>query len=373
MGQLNARRVAAAKAGKHSDGDGLILVVTPAGSKRWIYRYQIRGRRRDMGLGSHPPVTLAEAREKAAEARALVRRGVDPLEVKAAPRTPTFASAAAVYIRAHRHQWARRHALNWVRSLRRHARPLLDKPVDQIALDDVLRVLQPIWRTKPKAAPDLRQRIEAVLNLAKVRGWRSGENPAQWRGNLELLLSSRPPAVHHPALPWAEVPALYAELPMDVAGDCLRLIILAAARVSELRELRWTEIEAELIRLPAERTKQRREHLIPMTGEMRRVLGRQPVTGGFVFEGRVIGRPVGDGTLRRLLKGLRPAATIHGCRSSFRDWCEETGGNRLAAELCLGHTVGSAVERAYRRSDLMTQRRVLLERWAQHVVGGETS
>jgi integrase len=371
VGQLNARRVATAKAGKHHDGGGLMLLVSPKGSKRWVYRYQIRGRRRDMGIGSCPPVLLAEARERAADARAMVRRGIDPLEGRKTP--PTFATAAASYIRAHRRDWSPRWARQWASGLRQHAGGLRAMPVDAIGTEHVLRALQPLWGRAPRTGRRVRQKIETVLDAAAARGWRSGENPARWRGHLEHLLSRPAPSVPFEMVDWREIPKLYAELPETVAGNAVRFAILTAARAGEVRFATREEIDGDWWSLAAGRTKQRRRHEVPLSPQALALLARLPNTGPLLFEGRTEGRPIGPGALRHALATAGYPIPAHGLRATFRTWAGEVSGAPYdVIEMSLGHAVGTGLERRYNRAELRDRRRALLERWADFCTGSRT-
>ena len=276
MANLTARFVASAKPGKHSDGDGLILAVSPTGAKKWILRYQLAGRRRDMVLGHLDDLPLAQAREKASAARALVRAGTDPMDARHVEQTaiPTFTQAAARFIRSKRHEWSnRKHARQWTATLKTYARPIIgSKPVNEIATEDVLRILQPIWTAKPETAKRVQGRIENVLDYASAMKWRDESNPARWRGHLNKLLAA-PVKVkrsqnggttrHHPAMPYAEVPAFMADLGKlaSVSALALRFTILTACRTSEVLQAQWREIDLDAATwtIPATRMKARRE------------------------------------------------------------------------------------------------------------------
>jgi integrase len=367
--------------GKFLDGGGLVLHVVNERKRYWVYRFSFDGREKSMSLGSAAILSLADARVLHAEARRKVMLGIDPLverqRAKAARlATVSFAEAAERYIAAHRAGWRGRSEEHWRQTLTDHALPHLgQRPVDRVTVDDVLAVLSPIWSTKNVTASTVRSRVELVLSYAKARGWRSGENPARWRDHLDHLLP-KPGRVHRiehrPALDWREDPALMAALANDhsMASQCLRFLILTGARSGEARAATWGEfdLDAAVWTLPAEHMKARREHRVPLSEPaLAIVIALAPVrTGALVFAGRVRGRPVSDNGLTRALRRAGcDGCTVHGFRSTFRDWCADTGQPADLAEMALAHQVGSAVERSYRRSDVLERRRLLMEQWAR--------
>ena len=385
IGRLTALAVSRAKQpGMHPDGGGLYLQVTRSQGRSWVYRYARDGKTHYMGLGSLTAVSLAEARTRAAEARRLVSAGIDPIgardgkmatERAAAAKQVTFAEAAEAFIKAHKAGWRNaKHGQQWRNTLAAHVHPLLGAlPVQQIDAGLVVRVLEPIWSTTPETASRVRQRIEAVLDSATARGQRTGENPARWRGHLENLLpalSKVKRVRHHPALPYAELGAFMADLRKQegLAARALELLILTAARTTEAAASRWSELDlaAALWTIPAERIKSGREHRVPLAPAavaLLRKLARAQISE-FVFPGRP-GRPLSGGALLALLKRMgRTHLTVHGFRSTFRDWCADTGKPADLAEAALAHVTGSAVTRAYQRSDLLEARRSLMEQWA---------
>jgi integrase len=375
--------------GKYLDGHGLVLHVVTVAKRYWVFRYVHDGRERSMSLGSAAVLTLADARALHTEARRKLMLGVDPLaerqqaqrEAKAQrAATMSFSEAAARYIQAHRDGWRGRTEGHWRSSLAIHAGPVFgSKPVDTIDIDDVLAVLGPIWTTKNPLAVILRSRIELVLSFAKARGWRTGENPARWRDHLGAALP-KPAKVHtvahRAALDWRKAPALMAALEAaeghrgGMASRALRFLMLTCARSSEVRLARWCEFDPAnaLWVIPGSRMKARAEHRVPLSDAALAIL--RPLaslrTGeGLVFLGHVRGRGIGDVTLTRALHGAGYTdVTVHGMRSTFRDWCADHGHPGDLAEIALAHTVGSAVERSYRRSDVLERRRKLMERWA---------
>ena len=414
---LTALVVRQAGPGTHVDGDGLMLVVRPSGSATWTLRYQLSGRRRDMGLGPARglgAVTLADARDRAAAARRLIRDGIDPLDhrdrqaaeaeaaaaegaAEAAARDRTFQKVAALYIASHEGGWRNaKHAAQWSASLAAHAYPHIGAvPVADVGTPHVLAALEPIWRTKTETASRLRGRIEAILDYARVQGWREGENPARWRGHLDHLLPKRSKVArveHHPALPWQRMPAFVRALRRKPGHGARALLfaILTATRSGEVRGMTWREVDLEggMWTVPASRMKAGKEHRVPLSPAAVDVLWDQSPEAGkpdpddLVFPGQRQGRPLSDMTLSALVRGmatdgLKPGepprwcdaagavVVPHGFRSTFRDWAAETTAHpREVAEAALAHTLESRVEAAYRRGDLLEKRRRLMEEWA---------
>jgi integrase len=373
------------KPGMHSDGGGLYLRVSDAGTKSWIFRFTQAGRLRDMGLGSVNDVTLAAARRRAAEYRELRTEGVDPISYRRASvarqlasdaKSLTFKECAARYIQSHESGWSARHTQDWNHSLQAHAYPVLgDLPVRLIEVAHVMQVLGPMWKDKTVTAGRVRGRIEAILDWAKVSGFRDGENPARWRGHLDHLLPAarRVRAVeHHVALPYQQVGAFMARLRenMSMAARCLEFTILTAARRGEARFATWDEIdfEAKTWTVPAARMKSGREHRVPLSKPALALLKDLWAIrrGETIFHGMRSG-PVAGITVLMLAKQIGGAITIHGMRSAFRDWAaEQTNFPREVAEMALAHAVGDAVERAYARTDLFERRRKLMEAWAAY-------
>jgi integrase len=378
-----------AEPGKHACGAGLYLQVAPSGARSWLFRYSAAGRMREFGLGSYPLVTLAMARTAADKARLEKRNGQDPIEARraakvaerAAANAPnaTFASVAEAYITQHAPSWRNpKSADQWRASLAAYAYPLIgNKSCGTICSADVLDVLRPIWTTKSVTASRVRQRVEAVLDAAKVRGLRTGDNPALWKGNLAHALPSIArvhKVANHEALPSEALPAVMAKLAAasGMAAKCLQFIALTAARASEATKATWAEIDfdASVWTVPAARMKGGKPHRVPLSDEalaiLRSIQPTEPDAAAVVFGGQVEGKPI---SLTALMKALRRAcrtmATVHGLRSTFRDWCAVRGVQRELAELALAHAVGTEVERAYQRSDLLEQRRELMQQWAK--------
>jgi integrase len=372
----------------YPDGGGLYLCVGSESARSWIFRFSRDGRTRYMGLGSLAAVSLAEARQKAAEARRVLAGGQDPIAVRdaqdAAARAleataMTFRQCAEAYIAAHKDGWrSTKHAAQWFTTLETYAFPTFgDLPVAAVDVGLVLKVLEPIWQAKTETASRLRGRIEVVLSWAKTRGYRSGENPAAWRGHLQNLLPPRRKVRqvrHLPALPYPEIGNFMAELRAEqggVAARALEFTVLCTTRTSETLGARWDEIDlaTKTWTIPAERMKGGKAHRVPLSAASLTVL--QAMSGirmnDFVFPGRGAGRPLGGRALIDVLARMgRRAITVHGFRASFRSWAaEQTRYPREICEQALGHVVGSSVERAYQRSDVIDHRRQLMAEWAR--------
>lgn len=379
MRKLTTKAVAGKlKPGMHNDGEGLYLHVSKTEAKSWILRTRVHGKKTDIGLGSASLVPLAKARDRARNLRAIARDGGDPLaENRKAAGTPTFSEAAWQVWREQIETTARneKHKAQWINTLREYAFPVIgDRKVDKVQSNDILAVLQPIWLTKPETARRVRQRLRTVLDWAIAARHRTEANPL---AGIETALPKQQDEVeHHTAVSWEDMPGLMGRIAeaRGIAAIALRFCILTAARSGEVREACWDEIDWEkaLWIVPAARMKGKKEHRVPLTPQALSVL--EEVKGldeRLIFPGRKPGKPMSDMTLIAVLKRLDVDATVHGCRSSFRDWAaERTSVPREIAELCLAHKVGNAVERAYARSDLLHKRRGLLERWAEFCLGG---
>ncbi len=367
--------------GFYSDGNGLYLQVRP-GSKTWAFRFMINRRARTMGLGPVALVSLAKAREAALEARKLVRQGIDPIEHRKSqqsrPGVPTFAAAAEIYIESQRAGWGNaKHASQWSNTLTTYAGPAFGElPVSEVSIEHVVKALEPIWLKKRETASRVRGRIERVLDWAKTRGYREGENPARWSGHLEHSL---PPhrriqrVSHHPALPWTELPSFFETLgdQSGQAAKALQFTVLTAARTNETRGARWEEFdldgEVPLWVIPGERMKAGRKHRVPLAEPIVKLIKELPrYDSGHLFEGRS-GKPLSENAMLAVLKGMgRTDITVHGFRSTFRDWCaEQTAFPREIAEAALAHVNRDRVEAAYLRSDLFERRYQLMKAWAE--------
>lgn len=389
IGRLRALNVTRLKqSGLHGDGGGLYLRVSKAGNKSWIFRYMLRGKARDMGLGAYPEVDLAAARTKAADCRKVLAEGNDPIDARksradraalAEASRMTFMDCAMAYIAAHEASWRNpKHVYQWKQSLQSYAYPVFGKlPVQGVDVGLVLKVLEPIWQTKTETAKRLRGRIEAVLDWAAARKYRTGENPARWKGLLENLLA-RPSKIarvqHHAALPYTEIGAFMGQLKAmeGVSPLALQFTILTAARTSEALCATWEEIDITkgIWTVPAHRIKAGREHRVPLSAQAVAILETLQLTQTtpWIFPSTRRGKPLSNMALLATLKRLqRQDLTAHGFRSTFRDWCaEQTNYPSEVAEAALAHTIGDKVEAAYRRGDLFEKRRQLMEAWARY-------
>ena len=384
--RLSATRVATLKApGYYADGGNLYFRVAPAGSKGWIFRFAMRGKTRDMGLGPYPATTLAKARQKAASCRELVADGVDPVEqrkssrMKAAlaqARGVTFRECATAYVAAHEAGWRHpKHRAQWHSSLRNYIDPALGPlSVQDVDVGLVMRILEPIWAEKPETAGRVRGRIEAILDWAKARGYRDGENPARWKGHLDHLLPARSRirrVRHYAALPYDEVGRFMEKLRdrEGVVARALEFAILTASRTGEVLGMRWGEVAGDVWTIPAERMKSGREHRVPLSARaiaiLRAVRPKNPAADDLVFPG-ARGDPLSDMALARVHHRMGYDITTHGFRSAFKDWASErTSFPNEVSEAALAHVVGDRVEAAYRRGDLFDKRRRLMDAWAQ--------
>jgi integrase len=373
MGKLTAKKVQGRlQPGMHNDGAGLYLRVSKTGGKSWILRCRVHGVKRDIGLGGVAMVSLADARTKAVEMRTVARTGGDPLaERSRAKGIPTFEEAARSVWREQIETTARneKHKAQWINTLRDYAFPIIgNRRVDVIRSGDILRVLQPIWLEKPETARRVRQRLRMVFDWSIAAQHREISNPLA--GIEKALPKQGDKTRHHTALPFAELPGLMERLASaeGVGAMAVRYAILTAARSGEVRGARWSEIDldAAVWTIPGERMKAKEEYRIPLTAEALAVLEQvRGLDDDLVFPGRRRGRPLSDMSLTAVLKRLNVPVTVHGFRSTFRDWTSERKNvPRAIAEMCLAHTVGNAVERAYARSDLFDKRRDLMQRWS---------
>jgi integrase len=378
------------KPGMHADGDGLYLRVTPEGARNWVLRYMLNRKPRWMGLGPLRLYGLAEARTRALDARRKRHDGIDPIEARRAQRTRerldaaktvTFKQCAENYIASHGAGWRNeKHRYQWKATLKDYAYPAIGElPVQAVDTALVLKVLEPIWTTKPETAGRVRQRIESILDFAKVRGYREGENPARWRGHLDKLLPARSrvrEVEHLAALPYAKLPAFLASLREReaAAARALEFLILTAGRTGEVIGARWNEIDLleKVWTIPASRMKAHREHRVPLSSRALTVLAEMQTAGNgvdgnvYVFPGPKPGKPHSNMAFLMLLRRMGlDNLTVHGFRSTFRDWAaERTSYPNHVVEMALAHAVSNKVEAAYRRGDLFEKRRRLMQQWA---------
>lgn len=385
------------KPGNHPDGGNLYLRVRENGSKSFIVKATIDKKQREWTIGSYGSekhqFSLAEARRRRDEIMAVIRAGGTPepvgksvaqsLEPEPTPdQVPLFGPFAMELVQQIEGGFRNaKHRAQWRSTLQTYCESIWGRPVDQITTDDVLAILRPIWSTKAETASRVRGRIERVLNAAKVRGFRSGENPAAWHGHLQLLLPKRQKLQrgHHPALPFDDLPNFWERLRSlhTIPSAALQFLILTAARSGEIRGATWEEVDLEkrLWTIPASRMKAGREHLVPLSDSCIEILKRMDKIrhSNFVFPGTGEDAPLSDMTLSKALHGLRKGYTVHGFRSTFRDWCgEKTDFSREHAEACLAHTIGSAVERAYRRGNSLERRRRIMNAWETFILTGES-
>ena len=382
-----------AKPGRHADGGGLNLLVKDSGARSWVYRFMLRGKSRDVGLGpavGSGAVSLADARDLAAALRLKVKAGVDPLAERLETATAnaaaaqaskvagiTFRAVAEAHIAAHSDGWRNaKHRQQWSSTLATYAYPVIgDLPVADVATAHVLSILEPIWKAKPETAARLRGRIEAILDAAKARGYRQGENPARWRGHVAQILPGRTHLSrgHHKAMPYSALAAFIAKLRSReaMAALALEFAILTAVRTGEAIGATWGEVDlAKAIwTIPAERTKTGREHRVPLSPRAVEILeALKPLGSGstvFLFAGNK--GKLSSMAMAMLLRRMDVDVTVHGFRSTFRDWAAEcTGYAHEVCEMALAHTIGNKAEAAYRRGDLFDKRRRLMSDWAAY-------
>ena len=382
LNKLDPRTAATIKtAGRHSDGGGLYLSIDPTGRRRWVFMYTRDGKRTELGLGGGRDLTLANARKEAGVLRTILASGGDPRSAREKQERQTFAEVADAYVEAMRPSWRNaKHAAQWAMTLTKYAAPIRPRMVETISTRDILEVLQPLWQRKPETAERLRGRIENVLDAAKAKGLRTGENPARWRGHLDQLLPKRQRLSrgHHTALPYADVPAFMADLRgrEATAARALEFVILTAARSGEVLGATWAEMDmdAAVWTVPAARMKAGREHRVPLSASAVELLeglnaARDAETAkpsDPVFAGAK-GKPLSSMAMAMLLRRMGSAVTAHGFRSAFRDSASETTGfPHEVCEMALAHTIGNKAEAAYRRGDLFNKRRELMDAWANY-------
>lgn len=387
LNRLSALAVGRAKVpGYYCDGGGLLLQVSRSGSKSWIFRYRMNGKQREMGLGSLLAVDLADVRERARQCRMLLLDGNDPIAARRdrqvagaleRARQMTFDQCAKAYIAAHRHSWKNaKHSAQWESTLATYVAPVIgDLPVAAVDTDLVVKVLSAIWLTRTETATRIRGRIECILDWATVSGFRKGDNPARWKGHLDNLLANPnriAPVKNRPALPWQEIGGFMQVLSAreGCAARAVQFAILTAARSGEVRGARWCEMDLNegVWTVPAERMKAGKEHRVPLAPAARALLENLPRQGDLVFPGRKRETQLSDMSLTAVLRRMqRGDITMHGFRSTFRDWCAESVGNFFSREVCehaLAHSLPDRVEAAYRRGDLFEKRVLLMRAWA---------
>lgn len=413
MGKLTAKQIDNLTApGTYEDGEGLRLLIKPNGKKYWVLRFQLSGRRREMGLGTYPAISLKAARQNTSDKRRLLQDGIDPLqardderlaqqtaELQRKSKSVTFQDVSTDYIEAHRSCWKNvKHAQQWTNTLATYAAPIIGSlATSQITTEHILEILRPIWSSKAETATRVRNRIELVLDAAKARGLRDGENPARWRGHLDKLLPHSSKAKrtrNHPALAYSELSGFIQALNKveGQSASALMMTILTACRTSEVLDADWSEIDlkAKLWSIPASRMKSEKIHTVPLSEALITLLEGLPRIGGssLLFPGARKGRPISNMSMLMALrrmdqkslddggKGWRGSdgrvITAHGFRSTFRDWAAEcTNYAREVCEMSLAHVVANGAEAAYWRGDLLEKRRALMSDWADFV--GQTA
>lgn len=388
INRLNSKKIdSICHGGYYPDGGGLYLQVKSIHSKSWVFRYSFNKKSYEMGLGSQKFVTLAEARQKRDEFKKLIFAGTNPLIEKNKQRLEaqallarkmTFDLCAKSYIESQKVAWKNaKHADQWTNTLETYATPVIGKmPVDEITTNMIMKILEPIWTTKTETASRVRGRIELILNWATARGLRSGENPARWRGHLDNLLPKRSlvqKVIHHKAMPYPLLPEFMNSLRShtDIASQALQFLILTATRTNETLNAQWSEInfEEKVWVIPAERMKAKREHRVPLTEATLTILAsiKRVEFIPYIFASPLTKKRISSNALLDKLNALAPNYTVHGFRSSFRDWVsEETQHARDVAEAALAHTLKDKVEAAYRRGDFFQKRLLLMTDWSTH-------
>ncbi len=379
--------------GLYPDGQGLYLQVSPTHTKSWVYRYQINKKERRHGLGTYPIITLEVARKEANYCAQLRVQGYDPIEYKKQvkhkrhldnSKNITFMECAIAYIDSHKAGWKNpKHEKQWLNTLKTYADPFIGKiSVQDIDTTLVMKVLEPIWYIKTETATRIRQRIESVLDWAKVRKYRTGENPALWRGHLDQLLPKRAKVQkvkHYPAMPYADLPNYFNNLRKieTIAAKALAFTILTSTRTNETCQAKWSEIDLDkgIWEIPEIRMKMDKVHRIPLTTECLTILKEMTLfkINAFVFPGLKENKSISDAAVLKLLKQTYPDLTVHGFRSTFRDWCAEiTNFSSDLAEAALAHSVGNQVQAAYERGDKFEKRRTLMIAWSDYAKENKT-
>ena len=384
-GKLTKKLVENLGTGRHGDGGGLYLVVKPSGTRSWIVRVVVQGQRNnkgaplrtDFGLGGADIITLNQVRIRALEYRRMAKQGLNP-RFNAQQEIPNFEEIAQQVHIDRMPTWKNaKHGQQWINTLRDYAFPKIGRmPIDSIGQPEVLMCLSPIWTEKHETAKRLAQRIKIVLDVAKSKGFREGENPVTSIKDAQVLPKVKAKAKHHAAMKWQDVPSFFDDLRNReaMAAKALMFTCLTGSRTGEVLGMRWDEIdiEARLWTCPAERMKTANEHRVPLTSDMLAIIEPlKAMASQYVFEGQKRHAPLSNMAMLMLLRRMKvEGVTVHGFRSTFRDWASEVASApREVAEMSLAHKVGSDVERAYARSDLLERRRVLMECWSQFVAG----
>jgi integrase len=393
---LTPMTVKHAKAGRHADGGGLHLLVKSTGARSWVFRFTLNSQSRDVGLGPAGVggISLADARDLAAALRLKVRAGIDPLEERQREATEalaaaqaasiakmTFKAVAEAYIGANEASWRNgKHRQQWRNTLATYVYPIVGElPVAEVGTAHVLKILEPIWQDKPETASRIRGRIETVLDAAKARGYREGENPARWRGHIAQILPprSRLTRGHHKAMPYEAIPAFMGQLRERdaMAARGLEFAILTATRTSEVLGATWAEVDLEkaIWTVPASRMKAGKEHRVPLSPRAIEILKAIKPLGKATLFPASKGDKLSTMAMSMLLRRMKQDCTVHGFRSGFRDWAAEcTSYSHEVCEMALAHVIGNKAEAAYRRGDLFEKRRLLMADWAIYCASGGT-
>ncbi len=388
-GKLTKKLVENLDPGRHGDGNGLYLVVDPSGARRWIVRVVVKGQknkkgaplRTDFGLGGADIVTINQARERALEYRRMAKQGLNP-RFNTKREIPTFEEFSKQVHIDRLPTWKNaKHGQQWINTLRDYAFPKIGRmPINSVEQPEVMMCLAPIWTEKHETAKRLAQRIKAVLDVARSKGFRDGENPVTAIKDAQALPKVKAKVKHHKAMHWRDVPAFYAKLKKRnaMAAKALMFTCLTGSRTGEVLGMRWDEIDAnaKVWTCPAERMKTGEDHRVPLTDEMLSIIEPlRAMQSEYVFEGQKRHKPLSNMSMLMLLRRMQvEGATVHGFRSTFRDWASEVASApREVAEMSLAHQVGTDVERAYARSDLLHKRRVLMERWSHFVTDSQSN
>jgi len=381
--KLSARFVDTVKeAGRYGDGHGLYLIMKKGGGKSWSFVWIRGGVRREMGLGSASTVSLAQARKAAETVREQIGEGKDPIAERNKEKPKTFEEVGAMVLATLEKTWKKpKHGANWRRAINVTCKPIHGLSINEITTQDVLKVLKPVWDKTPETGRRLRARMERVIDYGTAHGWRTGDNPARWKGHLSVLLETHEREVkkHHAAMPYAEVPAFIERLQGKdtMPAIALEFTILTAMRTEEVLGALWDEIDldAALWTIPAERMKMKRPHSVPLSSRAMEIVQELHDTrrSKFIFAGQGRDKPLSNMSMLMTMRRMGitgDMATVHGFRSSFRDWCgDKTTTPREIAEAALAHTVGSKVEQSYRRGDALEKRRGLMQLWSDYHAG----
>ena len=386
-GPLTALDVRArSEPGYHPDKDGLYLSISKSGAKSWIFKYDFQGKRHEIGLGSVKAVSLSHARQKTLECRRQILEGINPLlaKIKAKQqsaleraRTVTFDECAAAYIKAHKETWKNpKHVQQWENTLETYASPVIGQlSVAGVNTSMIVRILNPIWKSKTVTAIRVRARIERVLDWARVAGYRTGDNPARWKGYLDKMLAAPNKVAktnHFAALPWPEIATFMTVLRQQqgISARAVEFAILTATRSGEVRCATWSEINTDeaVWTIPAQRMKAGKKHRVPLSAQALSLLKAMPQVNEYIFPGSKEGKPLSDMSLTAVLRRMgRKDITVHGFRSTFRDWCAEFSDfDRTVAEHALAHKLPDKTEAAYQRGDMLGKRAALMTAWADY-------